>query len=387
MKYLKVIIPILASVMFSGCEFFDDMFKYDYQKNKLATQEDRIEFQEDSAPKTVLITSKCKYNEKTSFVYYMTPQEAIENYFSDTNDLISEPWSGKKLKPFWDIRYVNEVKAYELSDVTQDIISNVGMQSDNMNNLMLAGTDIVGLDKDASLVASKCSEGVLEAGTTINLFDAPEQEFTYEGPQSTYMYRIADINVSKPWKSNKSGNLMIEARFNKPVYQKNDKNIGGGVNFGLFIYNKKLNKHINYIVAVYAIGDSLIKEQAKLKFDPTTNIVHVETAIDTDTWWSTKSPKSEVVVRVNGKEKSKIVKSDFKHFYRVNITYDNLMAVLQELKQRPPEEVAGEDFETNPEDWEVESVFIQYELETEGGKAILSGSFRGFEVYTSKLPL
>ena len=74
-------------------------------------------------------------------------------------------------------------------------------------------------------------------------------------------------------------------------------------------------------------------------------------------------------------------------FYRTNISYQNLLAVLNELKTNPPAEVAGQDFGLSPQDWQVTLLAVQYELEEQGGKALLGGSFRGFEVYTSELPL
>ncbi|NPA29039.1 MAG: hypothetical protein GXO33_02525, partial [Epsilonproteobacteria bacterium] len=52
----------------------------------------------------------------------------------------------------------------------------------------------------------------------------------------------------------------------------------------------------------------------------------------------------------------------------------------------PPPNVAGQNFGSNPEDWEVLLIGIQYELAEEGGKALLAGSFRGFEAGISRLP-
>ena len=74
-------------------------------------------------------------------------------------------------------------------------------------------------------------------------------------------------------------------------------------------------------------------------------------------------------------------------FYRVNISYQNLLAVLNELNTNPPKGALGQKFGLKPQDWEVTSVMIQYELEETGGKATLSGSFKDFEVYVSENPL
>ncbi len=389
MKFIKYIMPVVAVTFFSGCEFFDEMFNFDTQQQKVVSEVSKIEFQAESDPKTALITADCKYNTKPEYVYYETQQEASENYFKDTKNYITEPWSGKKLKPFWDVRYVNEVKKYSTKDDEYaNISTQTGLYIGDSNSSTLIATDEAAAYSDASLVSSKCIDGVLAGGTTINLFDAPEQSIEYAGPQTTLMYRLADLDVAKAWDKNGTGNLMIQAKFNKPIYKKFDKNMGGGVNFGVFLYNKKLKKEINYIIGVYTVGSGWLEEQAKLKFDPTTHIVHVATSIDNGSWWSTKSPKSDLIVRVQGtKEERESNNSNFKHFYRANITYDNLKAVLRELKNNPPVEAAGEDFGLNPEDWQVESIYLQYELEEDGGKAILSGSFKGFEAYKTKLPL
>jgi hypothetical protein len=61
--------------------------------------------------------------------------------------------------------------------------------------------------------------------------------------------------------------------------------------------------------------------------------------------------------------------------------------LLQELAENPPAGAEGQNFGNNPADWEVTGLMLQYELEEEGGKATLSGSFRGFEAYLSEYPL
>ena len=69
-----------------------------------------------------------------------------------------------------------------------------------------------------------------------------------------------------------------------------------------------------------------------------------------------------------------------------DIKRDTSSNVLNEIRKNPPAEVAGQNFGLNPEDWEVTLVAIQYELQEEGGKASVSGSFSGFGAYTSDLP-
>ena len=86
---------------------------------------------------------------------------------------------------------------------------------------------------------------------------------------------------------------------------------------------------------------------------------------------------------------SKRTKDDGKwnDFFRVNIAHQNLLAMLQELKDTPPAGTEEKDFGLNPAEWDVTNVMLQYELEEKGGKALFSGSFHGFEVYTSHNPI
>ena len=181
---------------------------------------------------------------------------------------------------------------------------------------------------------------------------------------------------------------MIQAHFNTPLYISHTNNIGGGVSFNLFLNNKRNGKHLNYVIGIFAAGDAWIREKAGIRYDPTTNVVHVATVIKESSWWSTISPASRTIKQIyNSSDKDTRKTKEWNNFYRVNVSYQNLLAVLQELKDNPPADIAGENFGLNPEDWELSSAMIQYELDEIGGKAILSGSFRGFEVYVSQLPL
>ena len=381
----KLVLLVLVTFFLSGCEFFDEMFKFDTYKEKQNSVIDNIKFENNENAKKVLLTSSCKYN-KVNYIYYETSFDAHKNIYKDTKSLLSKPWSGEDLKPHWDIRYVNHISKYENNDIDFEKLTGL----DFKNSELFIGTDASRIENDASVAGAKCIDGKLAAGTTINLEDAPEQYLDYGGPHSTFIYRLApNLNIAKPWQKNGTGNLLLQANFTKPIYKNFDKNIGGGVNFGLILINTKTKKNINFILGVYAMGKGWMQEQKNLKYDPTTKMVHISTVIDKNSIWSTMSPKSSEVIKVLSTpqkvRKNTINKWD--NFYRVNITYDNIIAVLQELKNNPPADVAGEDFGLNPQDWAVSSVYIQYELDEAGGKALLSGSFRGFEVYTSKLPL
>ncbi len=382
MSKIRCIIPILSLIVFSGCDFFDNMFEFDSKSDRKSNLIDYIVFDKNESHKRVIITSECRYNE-ASFLYYETMEDAHKNIYEDTKNLISEPWSGKRLKPHWDIRYVNPIELYKSSSI--NFAEMTGMSFNHSQ--LLIGTDASKYNSNASVSAVKCVGGEIAAGTTVNLNDAPEQILDYGGPHSTFIYRLSDLDAVKPWSGKDSRNLLLQANFTKPKYIKSVGNIGGGINFGLFLRNVNNGKYINYVIGAYSAGEGWMKEQSDLKYDTTTKIVHVSTTVDVNSFWSTMSPKSTRVTRVLSSDFKRELVNSWDDFFRVNITYDNMMAVLHELKYNPQEDVAGEDYGLNPEEWELLSVMIQYELEEEGGKAILSGSFKGFEVYSSKLPL
>lgn len=397
----KLILSLITlSLLFSGCELLDkakkeyERVKHQYEEyvgaNERGPRPFEVIFQDNENDKQALITANCQYNEPVKLTYYQTPTDAHANYFRDTKNYISYPGSGKTLKPYWDVRYVNHVSTYinggnHPEYANHGLLTGLDARSGNRN--IEAGTYAAQTDIGGGVAQSECVNGVLAAGTTISLWDAPEQFLTYAGAQSTFIYRFGKTNRTTPWKGGGIGNLMIQANFSTPIYNNFGKNIGGGVYFGMFMYNKRINKYLNYVIGVYAVGEAWGREKAGIRFDPTTNVVHVATIIRDSSWWSTKSHKSKPIQEIYSTPNKKASDNQWNDFYRVNISYQNLLAVLQELKQNPPSQVAGTDFGLSPEDWEVQSLMIQYELEETGGKAIFSGSFRNFEAYISKLPL
>jgi len=386
----KILMTAILAYLLNGCQLFDPAWE-DGEATQEATQElQQGSFEDENVSKRAVVTASCKYNETVAFRYFATPQDAHEEYWDKTKGLESNPGSGKALKPFWDLRYVNSGELLVKNEKRLDLANHAiytGLDARVGQKNIEAGVEIADSFVDASVVQAKCIDGVLAAGTTLNLLDSDTHEVRYGGPHSTFMYRIADSKVITPWNSKGEGNLMIQGYFDKPIYTKYSKNIGGGVNIGLFLQNRKTGVEINYIIGLYAIGKGWIEEQRDIKYDPTTHIVHVSTVVDNGTLWSTKSPKSKSIQRVkSSSSKSRGNTHDWRDFYRVNISYQNLLNVLKELQKNPPEEVAGEDFGVNPADWKVNSIYVQYELEEDGGDALLAGSFKGFEVYTTKLP-
>ncbi len=401
--YFWILISLFALV---GCDLADkaeekvtkeyERIVHQYEEYTGKNGEERGErpfavvYQEDENAKTAMISSSCLYNTALNYTYYITPADAHRSFLNDTNNFISYP-GNSTLKPFWDMRYVNPVSKYmDGGDYTNypNHGEHTGLDTRTGVRNITIGTDASQTDADAGVVQAECVNGIMAASTTINLFDAPEQYLDYAGPQSTFSYRIGHTSVTSPWTSNGKGNLVIQASFNKPFYFNYSDNLGGGVYMGLFIRNKKTGKFLNYVIGVYAAGAAWIEEKSGIRFDPTTNIIHVATVIKESSWWSTISPKSQSIQEVFSEENQK--RSDngtWNDFYRVNISYKNLLVVLQELKNNLPAGAEGQDFGLSPEDWEVTSIMIQYELEEGGGKAALSGSFRGFEAYVSNNPL
>ena len=349
-----------------------------------------VVYQNENAPKSPVISSQCTQNDIPQHIYFPTQVAAQQNIFSAIANLYSYPANGI-LKPFWDIRYTNPVTRYingENATHFPNHATLTGLDARTGVRNVTTGTGMSQVDVSGSIVQSKCINNTLVGGMTANLFDAPEQSLTYGGIASTFVYQIHTDNHIKPWKSNGTGNLMTQASFDLPIYNNSEKNIGGSVAFNVFLYNSTINKHLNYVIGVYAYGVAWQKEKAGIRYDPTTNIIHVATVIKDESWWATKSPQSKGIQEVYNVP-GKLTSDDgqWHDFYRVNIAHQNLLAVLNELKTNPPTEVAGQDFGLSPQDWEVTFIAVQYELEEQGGKASISGSFRGFEAYISNLPL
>ena len=348
-----------------------------------------VVYQENENDKTTLISSECGYNSAVTYVYYETQAVAHSRALDDMQNLISFP--GKILKPFWDIRYIDPVSAYMNGgtyDHYPDHSKHTGLDTRSGVNNIGIGTEASKVEEAGSITQSECINGSLAGGVMINLYNAPEQYINYGGPQSTFIYQLGSSSSSYPWKADGTGNLMLQSYFDEPLYFNFEENSGGGVYFGLFLKNKHNGKVLNYVIGLYAAGDAWITEKRGIQFDSSTNIVHVATIASDESWWSTKSPLSKSIHEVFS-EPNKELSDDqqWNDFFRVNISYQNLLVVLRSLAETPPAGAEGQDFGLKPEDWNVMSVMIQYELEEKGGKATFSGSFRDFGVYLSHNPL
>ncbi len=349
----------------------------------------QVVYQQDPSQKTPIFVSNCAYNSGVGYAYFETPTDAGANYFNRTQGYLSQP--GGALRPFWDIRYVNPVSRYISGGSHTEYADHsryTGLDARTGSGNTETGTAFAQTDPAGVVAQSECVGRVIAGGATINLFDAPQQDIYYAGPQETFGYRFDTSSHVAPWHSDGTGNLMIQASFKRPQYINFENNLGGTVDFNLFIRNRRTGTFLNFVIGIYAFGDAWVTEKRGIQFDPTTNIVHVATVVSDDSWWSTKSPQSLPILAIDPVAGPKNADNgQWSDFYRVNISYDNLAVVLQELQKNPPQGAEGRDFGLDPSEWDVTSIMIQYELEEKGGKALLSGSFKGFEAYMSTLPL
>ena len=402
MKQFIYFFTIIALLSLSGCKLSDKIEKKAkeiYQKAKEKYGEYRgdgeenkpkpftVIYQDDPSNKQILISSACSVNNSVNYVYYQTPADTIR-VLGDTQHYISYLNSEK---PYWDIRYVNPVSQF-IDGGTYDYYPNhsqyTGLDVRNGERNIGIGTDASQSEAGGSITQSKCIDGVMAGGATINLFNAPDQYIDYGGPQSTFTYQLGKTSLSYPWKSDGTGNLAIQSAFDKPIYLNYANNVGGSVSFGVYLKNKRTGVVINYIIGVYAAGEAWRKEKRGIQFDPTTKFVHVGTVISDESWWSTSSPSSKLITEIfPSTNKTTSDDGQWPDFFRVNIAYQNLKALLDELNTNPPMGAENYNFGGDPTEWAVTAIVLQYELDEEGGKATFSGSFKGFEAYISQFPI
>ena len=393
---MKLFYFFILLFTFAGCELVDKAKEQiDYYKNKIEEVRDITKrgpkpfepiFQKDESTLMTIVSPECANNQVPKYIYFATQAEATKNIFTAMKNLYSSPRIGL-LKPFWDARYVNPVSEYVKGTDGSHYANHstlTGLDARTGIQNIIVGTAASQVDPAGGVLQSECINGQLVAGTTVNLNDAPTQSLVYGGIASTFIYQMDTNSHIKPWKSDKTGNLMMQAHFNTAIYKNFEQNIGGSISYALYFYNPHIKKHLSYIITVYAAGIAWQKEKAGIRFDPTTNIIHVATVAKKNSWWCNLSKKSKPIREIVSDLNAKTQEGNWNNLYRVNISYRNLLEVLKELKENPPAAVAGQDFGLNPEDWEVTFVGIQFEVEEQGGKALFAGSFSGFNVATSK---
>ena len=402
MKYSISLLLITTAFLLNNCALGDKIEEkakelYEDAKKKYAEyhgegNEDKpkpfaVIYQDDPNNRQVLISSACGSNHKVSYVYYRTPADTT-NVLKETQTFISYP--GRE-KPFWDIRYTDPVHTI-MNGGTYDYLPDhgtfTGLDTRDGEQNIAVGTDAATVDAGGGITQSECINGQLAGGATINLYNAPQQSIYYGGPQSTFIYQVGNNPLSFPWKKDGTGNLALQAFFDQPLYFNYADNIGGSVSFGLYLKNRRTGVVLNYIIGLYAAGEAWIREKRGIQFDPTTRFVHVATVVSDESWWSTNSPISKFITEVQpSPNKTTTDDGQWPDFFRVNVAYQNLKALLDELNSNPPAGAEGQSFGSDPSEWQVTAVMIQYELDEEGGAATLSGSFRGFEAYISQNPI
>jgi len=397
MKKQHTLILLTVSVLLglSGCDTWDKAKEsYESAKEKYAEYHEggeerpfEVVYQTDPNDKQVLISSACNTNEIPKYVYYMTPADT-QTVLYDTQHFISYP--GRQ-KPYWDARYINPIHTIvnnSSKPTLPDYSQYTGLDARTGYQNVIIASQAASADPSGSLIESECVSGAVAGGTIINLNDAPEQSIVYGGPQSTFTYRLGNTSLRKVWTSNGDGNLVLQANFKRPLYINYSNNIGGSVVFVVFIQNRYTKTVINYIIGLYSAGDAWQKENRTIQFDPTTGFVHVPTVVSDQSWWSTSSPISQEITEIYSTPDKRVSDDGiWQNFFRVNISYQNLKALLDELAKNPPEGAQNQSFGNDPSQWDLLSIAIQYEVSEVGGKALLSGSFKNFEVYISHLPL
>ncbi len=395
MKKRTLLLTIIILLNLTGCDILDKAEEaVESAKEKYAEYHGdgekrpfEVVYQDDPNDKQILISSACGANAGIQYVYYQTPP-ATRTVLDDTYHFISYP--GRQ-KPYWDVRYVNPIHtaingSSRLNFPNHSQFTGLDARSGNQNVVIMSQAATA--DPSGSMIESECIGGAVAAGSIINLNDSPEQSITYGGPQSTFTYQIGNTPLRRVWKSNGDGNLVIQANFKRPLYINYGNNLGGSVVFVVFLRNRYTGTIINYIIGLYSAGDAWQKENRTIQFDPTTGFVHVPTVVSDQSWWSTSSPVSKEITEIYSTPDKRVADDGiWQNFFRVNISYQNLKALLDELSKNPPAGAQNQSFGNDPSQWEVLTVAIQYEIEEQGGKALLSGSFKNFEVYVSHLPL
>ena len=184
--------------------------------------------------------------------------------------------------------------------------------------------------------------------------------FYFGGPQSTLIYSPK----VKPYAWKNGGNLMMQAEMTSMSYENFDTNLGGNIAFNLFIVNTKTAERINYVISMYTLNKAWSVEKADVLFDPSTNTSFVSTIIAPGTKYTTMSA-------ISGKTNGEL------GLFRVNISSENLKAAL---------DGAGLS-SVNLNDWHLNFIGIQFELEEDGGDGKLTGSFNSFEAYMTTSPM
>jgi hypothetical protein len=304
-------------------------------------------------------------------VYAQTPASIPAGGFPELTSWVTVPLNraGAVMKPYLDFRYVNPVapRSSFANHLPYSGISSIGTDGKAWGTAAAEG------DASGSLMQYKCVDGFLAAGGMINGFDSPSQAITYGGPQGSLSYLFTgDIsNAPSPWISSGTGNLMMQGQFSKPFRFSADNVGGADGGFNIFMRKKTGTPELlNFVISTHR--SYALTEDPVLHVDPTTNAVHISTLVADGTQWVTKSSGG---TNAAGMRSALLGAESWPDFYRVNISYANMVKVLQ---------AAGKT--SKPEDWAVTAATVQYEF-TGSTQQSLGFSVRAFELFQSDAPL
>ena len=201
-------------------------------------------------------------------------------------------------------------------------------------------------------VTTNCAPN-LKFGATIDLHKW-YADVDFGGPQSTLIYKLDKYNIF-PWKT--GNNLAIQLKMTTPYFKNFEGKTGGNIAINFFIIDQKTNKRLNYVISLYTLGVARDYETKDVLYDPSTNTNFISTHIKKGNLYTTISDWSSPTNAISKNPGEP-------NFFRVNITKENLLRIVD-----------------NPEDYKVTFIGIQYEIEEELGKAVVSSEFSGFSAY------
>ena len=322
-----------------------------------------------------IVSPYCWNNQDIEYLYYKTPTDT-DRLPNDLHSrgLFTDPHSNT-FKPMWDLRYVNPSSS--LFDAPNHA-SYTGLDTRYGNRASAFGTNISRWYNAGSIVQTECVNGLLAGGTMVNLWDTVDQSIGEKetgGPQATFKYRI--IGNIRPWNNGK--NLRIQANFDRPIYTKSSGNIGGNISFVASlqnIHNPALQFY--YVMPVWGYSNGYGREQYighdnNLYF-ASAPFISTE---DDGTRYAIASQYSNQTFRVTASNNVNPTSDDgiWPHFFRVNVPYKSFQKALNDIGHS-----------SKPEDWRVIMLGIQFEIEEDGGKGSIAGSFLGYSAAITDSP-
>jgi len=320
-----------------------------------------------SASDQPIVSPYCWNNQDIEYLYYRTPADADREHYNNlyNRGLFTNPYSNT-FKPMWDLRYVNPSSS--LFDAANHA-NYTGLDTRDGYRASAFGTSISRWNNAGSIVQTKCVNGILTGGVMVNLWDAVDQsiEEVKGGPQASLMYHFSgDV---RPWVNGKS--LRLQANFDRPIYTKSPGNMGGNISFVATIQNiYDPKKQFYYVMPVWSYGKGYTRNQSWQNDGNLPFVVAPFTSTHNDgTRYAIAYKYSNQTFEVTPNTRPNPTSDDGKwpHFFRAYVPYRSLQKALSDRG-----------YNSRPEDWKVIMLGIQYEIEENGGKGSIAGSFYGF---------